>query len=151
MRSSHKNWLFNGAVVLGITSLMLLGLFALADQFLKGGLGSLAESIRDLEQAGRRDQCLKEEMRRIREKERLIDQLINDLIDQRCGLRAGVARWRAAHLDFNIRFIDRLYPQGASEEERIILHLTYLVNRQLKQQPSACAEVLARLRLEKAP
>jgi hypothetical protein len=150
MRSFHKTWLLNGAVVLSMISLMLLGFFALTDQFLEDAPSSLAESVRILQQEEETAQRLDELDRRLRESGRRTDQLIHDLIDQLCDLREAAARWREACLEVHLRAVDRIYTQGATKEERIILHLIHLVGKQLEQQPRACAEVLARLRLEKA-
>jgi len=149
-KMSIKPWLFNAAVVLGITSLLLVALCALADQFLKTGLWSLAESARDLEQAEERTQQLNERERQLHERLRLNDQLFNDLIDQRCGLREATSRWRAAHGQVPIDIVNRMYDRGTTEEERIILHLFEMVGQRLEKQPMVCAEILARLRQEKA-
>jgi cell division protein FtsB len=150
MRSSHKTLLFNGAVVLGI-SLTFLALFALADKFLIAGLWSLAESVRDLEKEVKTNQRLAEEVRRSRENWHLLNQLVTDLIDQQCDLREAVARWRAAGFEFHKSFfVGRMCHQDATEEERIIIHLIFLVGEQLKQQPKEYAQVLARLQQEQA-
>jgi hypothetical protein len=145
-----KPWLIHVAVVLGTTSLLLLALLALGNQFLKAGLRSLAESARDLEQAEARTQQLKERERQLHERLRQNDQLFNDLIDQRCGLREAASRWRAAHGEVPVDIVNRLYDWGTTEEERIILHLFDLVGQRLEKQPMVCAEVLVRLRREKA-
>jgi hypothetical protein len=149
MRSSQKTLLFNGAVVLGIT-LTFLALCALADQFLKGWLGSLTESISILAKEAKTSQRLDEQKQQIHESGRLMDQLVNDLIEQRCDLRKAAMRWKAACLDPDLTFVRLKYHQGTNEEERIILHLFFVVGLKLNQQPEHCAEVLARLHLEKA-
>jgi hypothetical protein len=149
MSSSHETLLLNGAIVLSITSLILLALFALADHFLEAGLSSLTESVRVLEQEVETAQRLDEWKRRLHESLQRIDQLVTDLIDQQCDLREAAARWRAARSEGSIHVINRLYAQAPTEEERIMLHLIYCVGQRLEQQPKHCAEVLARLRLER--
>jgi len=150
MQSNHKILLLQGAVILGMTGLTFMAFFAFQEQLLGGGLSSLTESVRVLEQEGKTAQQLEEKHRQVFECLGLIDQLVNDLINQRCDLREAAARWRAVSPEANILVINRVYARGATEKERIILHLFHLVDMQLKQQPSACAEVLARLRQEKA-
>jgi len=150
MRSSHYTSLVKGAVALGMTSLTLLAFFAFQELVLEGGLSSLAESVRNLEREGKKAQRLAEWERRIHESEQRINLLVNDLINQRSDLREAAARWREACFEVESRVIEILYPQGATEEERIIFHLFYMVGRQLEKQPSVCAKVLARLRQEKA-
>jgi len=137
-------WWISGAIVLAV-GVLLLGVCAVSQAFLSCDVTTFMQSMRALEEEQDRFQQLEERLRKFPETEMQKNQVVIDLIKRQCSLHEAATRFQALWAPSVLRC---LYPQAATEEDRVIMHLVYLIGQKPEVHSNERAEVLARLQAE---
>jgi len=144
--------LAKGSRLLVATVLVLGGAGFLAHVILRGlgsDLGGFFCSIRILEREREASERLDEALCRTAESSKQKNNVLQDLIGQRCNLREAVFRYRSLCRSGDLLSFRAIYRQpGASEQEVVAQHLLILVARQLRDAPGRRAEMLHLLEKE---